>query len=181
MLLERAMITIAGIIIAKHNSNRFPGKNFFIYKNKPIFLYNANLLINNKNIDDVFVSTNSFEIKKICEIEKIKIVERKINISYDDQSYFDVVRYTYFCLEKKYDWIITILANSINHKKEDIENVIATIKNDECNEVRSFNSDGIESGILAFSKNVILNQKEISSKIIYIKNNAREIHYASEL
>jgi len=49
---------ILGLVAAKSNSIRFPGKNKHMYNGKPLFWYSVETLLDS-NVDDVYVITNN--------------------------------------------------------------------------------------------------------------------------
>ena len=169
-----------GIIIAKENSNRFKGKNIFPVNGKPLFWYNVQCLLD-AGIKDIYVATDSPVIKQYCIDKNINVIDREINIIYDEQAWFDVIKYCYFNLNKKYDVIVSILANCLNHKSEDILKGLELLEKNNLQEIRSFNKEGVENGIIMLKEKVILTKHEISSYIGSIKTNGKEIHYRDEL
>ena len=173
---------VAGIIIAKNKSKRFPGKNYYNIDGKPMFYNNVELLQKTKEVDDVYVATDSDIIKDYCKKKNIKIINRPINISYDDQPYFDVLRYAYFCIEKRYDVIVTILANTVGHTVAPISRGLLKLQYDEdIKEIRSFDEYGNQSGILMFREDMLLNTYSISNHMHSIRSDGREIHYVEEI
>jgi CMP-N-acetylneuraminic acid synthetase len=172
---------IAGIIAAKENSNRFPGKNYYSYKNKPIYRHNFDLLNENPLVNMTYIVTNSFEIKSYFKNIPLAVIERNINICEDDQPIFDVIKYAYHCLPERYHIIISILANSINHTQESItEALTKMINNPELLEIRSYGENGIENGILVL-RDKAFKKHELSWYIGMVKSPGKEIHYKKDL
>ena len=68
---------IACFIPVKSNSERVPGKNFRILCGKPLYQYIIDHAIESNCFDDIYVDTNSEEVKKYCEGKKIHWIERK--------------------------------------------------------------------------------------------------------
>ena len=58
---------ILGLVAAKDNSNRFPGKNKHIYDGAPLFWHSVQPLLDSEKVDDVYVITDSDYIKFYCE------------------------------------------------------------------------------------------------------------------
>jgi CMP-N-acetylneuraminic acid synthetase len=171
---------IVGIIIAKENSNRFPNKNIYNYKGKPLFWHNVECLLNSNYDMDIYVSTDSDYIKQYCSKNNIKTINRGKNINKDDQTLFEVLKYSYQTLENEYDIICNILSNSIENKSEDVDSAINLLINNRLKEVRSYDDNGIENGILVLEKES-MNKNELSSYVGAIKTKSKEIHYESEI
>ena len=162
-----------GIMIAKENSNRYPGKN------RNLFEDNLKILISTCGNENVYMFSNDCEIIKISKGYDVNILDRKINAIDDEQSYLDLLKYCYMDIDKEYDYIISILANSIKNKKEDIEKGLNIFnKNNKISLCRSYNDDGIQSGVFIF-------RPQKFPLIWYdegcILNSGKEIHYEDEL
>ena len=169
-----------GIVIAKENSNRFKDKNKYLIDGIPLFWHNVQCLIDAK-IKDIYVATDSKFIKDYCKEKNVNVIIRNINIIDDEQAWFDVIKYCYCTLPQKYDVIASILANCTNHKSADIILGINLLQNNShLKEIRSFDSDGEENGIIILRTDV-LKKHEISSYIGCITTIGKEIHYKEDL
>ena len=62
-----------------------------------------------------------------------------------------------------------------------INDGIDLLKNKNLREVRSFNKDGEESGMLIFSKDIVQNNFDISYYIGGLISDVNEIHYKGDL
>lgn len=174
-------MSAVGIIIVKENSNRFPGKNYYHVDGVPMFYHNVKLLLGCDKIDDVYVCTDSNYSRSYCLGRDIKVIWRGKNISADEQPFFEVLKYAYQSIPERYDIIVTVLANSIDHNKDGIEKAIEIIeKNEEVKEVRSFDKVGNQSGILAF-KDCLFYGNHTLAHMAMIRSDGKEIHYKGEL
>lgn len=175
-------MNIVGIIIAKENSTRFPGKNYFVFDGRPMFMHAVDLLKDCEYIDDIFVATDSDLIKNHCAKVKISTINRGVNIAANEQPFFDVLKFAYQSLNKKYDIIVSVLANSINHTPSAIESGIKKMIADlQVQEIRSFDDTGNQSGIIIFREKIVTGTYNISNHMASIKSNGHEIHYRSEI
>jgi len=175
------MSKVIGIIVAKHESKRFPGKNFYKIDGKPMFWHNVECLLDSELIDKVVVATNDEKnIKNYCEERGVDVIWRGINVSDSEEPLFDVIKYTYKSLNESYDIIVNIMANSIGNETTDVDKCINLLKENNLKEVRSFSKDGIENGILVLHKDSIY-KYELSSYIGMVINKAKEIHYKEDL
>lgn len=171
---------IVGIIIAKQNSNRFPNKNIYNYKNKPLFWHNVECLFNSSYDMDVYVATDSEYIKEYSEQRNVKVIWRGKNINKDEQPIFDVLKYAYHSLEDEYDVIVNILSNSVNNNPEYIDNAINLLIDKKLKEVRSYDENGVENGILVIDKDTI-QKYQLSTYVGAITTKSKEIHYEHEI
>ena len=173
-----------GIICVKENSNRFPGKNLHIVDGAPMFIHNARLLQNCPYIDKVYICLDTYDIAQYCvdPPHVYNVIQRNANMRDDEQPYFDVLKFAYQSINEKCDIIASILPNCIGHTQESVNQSIEKIINDShVHEVRSFDADGNQSGILAFRETIVKNDCKISNHMASVNSNGREIHYLKEL
>lgn len=169
---------VCGIMIAKENSNRFPGKNHELFEN------NLDILIGLCGNNDTFIFTNDIIIEKICKNKQknILIYDRGPNCIDDNQPYLDVLKYAYMSIYRTYDYIVTILANTINHNENIVEELKLKLSMMELNKeitlMRSYNSANQQSGIFIF-RTSNLPEKLYHEEMIYDRGS--EIHYREEL
>ena len=168
------------IIAVKKNSRRLKNKNLLKFKKKPLFLITISPLLKLRDKIDIFISTNSEEVKSICNKENIPIIWRGPNKSEPNEPLIDVLKYSYSSLNHKYKYLITILANSPGHKKDQILKSLKLIEKNNYHEIRSFNSSGEESGLMIFNVTELLKKKDISSYIGMVKSECFEIHYEKD-
>lgn len=172
----------AGIMIVKKNSIRFPGKNFHHFKGKPLFANNVDALLGSIHIDTVYVGTDSDIVSEYYKFHKnVHVIKRGCNISKDDQSLYDVLKYIYYSIYKQYDIMACVLANCINHKSSDMDRAIQLLIDKHLNEIRSFNSDGVENGIVIIRTGVFEIKHEISAYIGAVISDGKEVHHVEDL
>ncbi len=171
---------IVAIIPVKKNSIRFPKKNLKILNGKPLFWHSITCIINSTNIDKVYVATDSQDVKKYCIKKGVKIIWRGPNKSDNEEQFFDVVKYAYATLDKSYDYVISVLANSPQHNVKKVDEAIKMITTNKFQEIRSYNNKGEETGLFAFRSDIFKRRFEISNHLGAIKSNSNEIHYKKE-
>ena len=172
---------ILGLVAAKDNSNRFPGKNKFLYQNKPLFWHSVEPLLKSNLIDEVYVITDSQYIKEYCVKQKVKVIWRPKNASKDEDKLISILRFGYYNLDIEYDKIVSIMANCPGHTVEDINKGIKRLEEDNLKEVRSFDVNGKENGIIILDKEIIKTNRDISYYLGSINTNAKEIHNKKDL
>jgi len=156
----------------KKISKRFPNKNLLLFRE------NAEILIKCLGAENVYMLTDDYRIKAKCQVMGIAVIDKNINID-DELSYLDVLRFVYMSISKEYDFIVTILCNSIHHTKWSVMAGLKTIRNDSrVMEVRSFDEEGNQSGIFIFRGNKLPEKWHHMASVV---SNGKEIHYRSEL
>jgi len=173
-------MTSVGVVVAKKESKRFPGKNLYKVQGVPLF-WHAVEALKKSGVDDVYVATNSEIISEYCTDRRIKIIWRGVNASENEESLFSLLKFCYKSISKKYDYMVNVLANSIGHTGEDVNKALNLIvENPTLKEIRSYDLRGIENGILVVSTD-IFSRHEISSYVGMIRDNAKEIHCIEDL
>ena len=103
------------------------------------------------------------------------------NASRDEDKLINILRFGYYNLDKNYDVIVSLMANCPKHSTKKINDGIDLLKDKKFKEVRSFNKDGEESGILIFKNEILENNFDISYYIGGIISDVKEIHYKGDL
>lgn len=172
---------VLGLVAAKENSNRFPNKNIYPVNGIPMFMNSVFPLLNSNLIDKVYVITDSQYIKTYCEDKNIGVIWRSKNATRDEDKLINILRYAYYSLDIEYDIVVTIMANCPKNSLEDVEKGIKLLKNNKLKEVRSFDKNGLENGIIILDKEVIQDNRDISYYLGGIITKGKEIHYKKDL
>lgn len=101
----------ACFIPIKSNSERVPGKNFRILCGKPLYQYIINHAIEANCFDDIYVDTNSDEVKDFCAKNSVKIIERKEELARNTANGNDLLNY-HFALHPEYDYYFQLFATA---------------------------------------------------------------------
>ncbi len=101
----------ACFIPIKLNSERVPGKNFRILCGKPLYQHVLNNVLTANVFDDIFVDTNSEDVKAFCKERGIKIIERKPELAQSTANGNDLLNYHYE-LFPEYDYYFQIFATA---------------------------------------------------------------------
>jgi len=172
---------ICGIVVAKENSNRFPNKNIYKYNNYPLFWHSVLPLIESDKIDKVYVSTDSLYIKEYCEKRGVSILWRGPNINSDNDPIFKVIKYAYQSMDQKFKICVSVMANCPGHTFSEVDKSIKILIKNDLNEVRSFDKNNLENGIIVFNTRVFDTHDKISSYVGGVFTSGKEIHYKKEL
>ena len=168
---------ILGLVAAKDKSNRFVGKNKHIHHGRPLFWHSVEPLLESEKVDEVYVITDSDYIKSYCEERNVGVIWRPKNATRAEDKLINILRFGYYNLNKEYDIVVSLMANCPGHSTNVINDGINLLQNKKLREVRSFNKDGDESGLLIFSKEILQNNFDISYYIGGLTSDVKEIHY----
>lgn len=114
---------IACFIPIKTNSERVIGKNFRILCGKPLYQHIINNTIAASCFDDIYVDTNSDEIKKFCAGNNVHIIERKEELAKNTANGNDLLNY-HFSLYPQYDFYFQLFATAPFLQPASIENAV---------------------------------------------------------
>jgi len=170
-----------GIVAAKSNSNRLPNKNILPLSGKPMFWHSVKPLLESDLIDKVYVATDSNFIKNYCEERNVDVIWRSKNASRDEDKLINILRYAHYYIDEVCDTVTTIMANCPGHATQDVNKALLLLKNKNLQEVRSFNNEGEESGLIVFSKEVMQTNSDVSYYLGCIVNQVKEVHYREDL
>ena len=84
---------ICATIPIKSNSTRVKDKNFKPLGDKPLYQYIIDHCIEAESFDDIYVDTDSEDIKSYCFQNKVKWIERKPELTLDTANGNDVLHY----------------------------------------------------------------------------------------
>lgn len=166
------LMKVCGIMVSKEKSNRFP------HKNRMLFEDNAKILLQFLGAGNVYMFTDDPVIKEICYQYSIVVISKNVNFQ-DEFPYIETIKFAYYAIMKQYDYIVSILSNSIGHTIGPIKKGLEIMKNDsQVNDIRSFDEEGNQSGIFIFRANSLPEKLYHQAAIL---SNGKEIHYQEEL
>lgn len=171
---------LIAIIAIKKNSKRFPKKNLKIINKEPLFWHSVKPFLSILKPNDIYITTNSHDIKNFCLKKKLNIIWRGPNKSSDEEQLFDVIKFAYSTLNFTSNYVVSVLANSPFHSEKNLKDLKKQILTAKFDEVRSFDQDGNETGLFGFKSKIFLERYEISNHLGCIKGDAKEIHYKKE-
>ena len=172
---------IVGLVAAKETSKRFPGKNYTTVDGYPLFYHSVKALTASKSIDDVYVITDSDKIKSYCKSKNIKVIWRPRNATRNEDKLINILRYAYYSLDTEYDIIVSVMANCPKNTSDDVEKGIELLRQHDLKEVRSFDKNGVENGIIILNKEIIQDNRDVSYYLGGIITEGKEIHYQEDL
>jgi len=105
------MTKIACFIPIKNNSSRVPNKNLRLLRDIPLYRYALDTVINSKVFDDVFVDTDSEDVKNYCIEKNINIIDRDPKLSKDSANGNDLLEH-WIDIKPNYDVYFQVFVTS---------------------------------------------------------------------
>ena len=97
------------IIPARGGSKRLPGKNIRLLNGLPLIMHSINYAKTNSDIiDNIYVSTNDSEIKRIALDEGIEVIDRPLGISGDEATTLSALKHVLENIEDKIEKVILL-------------------------------------------------------------------------
>ncbi len=104
-------MSVCATIPIKSNSTRVKDKNFKLLNGKPLYQYIIDHCIQAECFDDIYVDTDSSDIKSYCFQNKVKWIERKPELTLDTANGNDVFHYDINFIEE-YDFYFQLYATA---------------------------------------------------------------------
>lgn len=114
---------VAATIPIKSNSTRVKNKNFKLLGDKPLYRYIIDNCIKAQCFDDIYVDTDSEDIKKYCRQNKIKWIDRIPALTLDSANGNDVFHYDIDNIDH-YDFYFQLYATAPFLKPVTIRNCV---------------------------------------------------------
>ncbi len=105
------MTKIACFIPIKNNSSRVPNKNLRLLRGIPLYRYALDTVINSKVFDDVFVDTDSEDVKNYCIEKNINIIDRDPKLLKDSANGNDLLEH-WVDIKPNYDVYFQVFVTS---------------------------------------------------------------------
>ena len=172
---------VVGLVAAKENSNRFPNKNIYTVNGVPMFMNSVQPLLDSTKVDDVYVITDSNFIKSYCHQHNIRVIWRPKNATRDEDKLITILRYGYYSLDVEYDTIVSLMANCPGNSTSDINTALHIKNKNNLKEVRGFDKNGVENGLIVLDKEIIQSNRDISYYLGGLVTRGSEIHSKGDL
>lgn len=122
------MSSVIGFIPIKSVSKRVPGKNFRLFCGHPLYKYIITNSITSNAFDEIYVDTDSADIKKFTIQKGAKIIDRPEYMTADSVNGNDLIVYDYN-LVKSGDYLFQLFATAPLLKAETIRKCVDFLKN----------------------------------------------------
>ncbi len=125
---------IAALLMGKKGSIGFPGKNLYPVLGRPMIAYPLIAACNSALIDEIFVTTNDEEIKKITLDYGAKVIDRPAELCTPQALGEDVFVHGYNYIKKNFDAnveiVVLLMANAATITPEIIDEGIKKLQDD---------------------------------------------------
>lgn len=101
----------ACFIPIKANSERVPGKNFRLLNGRKLYEYIIEHVIDADCFDDIYIDTNSLEIKDYTISKDLHVIDRKLELAQNTANGNDLLVY-HFELHPEYDYYFQMFATA---------------------------------------------------------------------
>ena len=91
---------LIGIVPARGGSKRAPGKNTALFRGKPLVAHTIEQAIEAQRFSEIVLTTDSAEVKSLCEGYPISLHDRSRDLANDDATILEVIR----ALGSERDW-----------------------------------------------------------------------------
>lgn len=122
----RRYMKAACFIPIKLNSERVPGKNFRLLCGKPLYQYVIEHSMMAECFEDIYVDTNSNEVKDFCASLGVKTIERKEELARSTANGNDLLNY-HVMYKPNYDYYFQLFATAPFLQPESIAKAVSTL------------------------------------------------------
>ena len=179
-------MSIVCVIPARGGSKRLPRKNIFPLLKKPLIAWSIEECMKSKylNKDNVYVSTEDCEIKKIVTKYNAKVINRPVELSLDNIWTQEVLKHAKKFLNSnniQFEIMVRIQANSPQIKAEKIDECISKLIDNNLWEVFTVNKEGIEDAAIHVLKDHCIEQKALSVYKGIVMTNYIDVHTIEDI
>jgi len=146
---------VSAIIPARGGSRRLPRKNIYPVWGKPMLYWSVNACQKSKYIDDIFVTTEDEEIKKVALESGAKAINRPTELADDKTLKQRAICHAFKEISTKYkkpDIIVELQANSPDVSPKDIDAAIEKLVDNNRWEILSMDKNLLQNGVFRIQK-----------------------------
>lgn len=107
---------VIALLIGRAGSVGFPGKNIYPVLNRPLMVYPLLAALHSKNINQIYVSTDSKEIEQIAREFKVNVINRPKKLASNEALSEDVFvhgyRYVKAMVREEIDLVVLLFCNA---------------------------------------------------------------------
>lgn len=97
-------------IFVRAGSKGLPNKNLLLLDGKPLFMHSIDLAKQLDDVEKIFVSTDSAEIKELAEHAGVEVIDRPQRLAADDSPEFDAWKHAVDCVCEQWGADFTFLS-----------------------------------------------------------------------
>lgn len=115
--------TVLGVIPARKDSKRFPGKNRSLFRGKPLFQWTVEEALKSEYLDQITLTTDDPLLLEMSHEFPINRIGRPVNLSTDEASTEDVLKWVLTI--HSFDIVVLLQPTSPLRTVEDIDTCIS--------------------------------------------------------
>lgn len=167
---------VVAIIPARGGSKRLPRKNIYPIWGKPMLYWSISAAKQSRYIDEVWVSTEDEEIRKVALECGAQVHDRDPSLSGDKVYKMEAIRSCFSEVDCGQDIVVSLQANSPEITSSILDDAIECfIKNDR-NELLSVSQDFMQNAAFRIMKSWYVFQKDLSTKCGVFVCNVHDVH-----
>lgn len=155
---------IIAIIPARGGSKRLPRKNIYPIWGKPMLSWSIKAAQDSKYIDEVWVTTEDEEIKKVALEYGAKVHDRDPLLSGDKVYKMEAIRSCFGDVDSGEDIVISLQANSPEITADILDSAIKCFIDNDRNELLSVSPNLMQNAAIRIMKSWYVFQKDLSTK-----------------
>jgi CMP-N-acetylneuraminic acid synthetase len=177
---DASSLRIVGLVLARIGSKRLVRKNVLSVAGRPMFIHALEALRASNLITDVFLSTESDEIKNLASrLHWVRAIDRPVHLAEDNVRTQEVFKH--FAGEVDFDILVSVQANSPQVRTENIDRGISLLLDKNLWEVRSVNDEGLENGAFWILRRKTVFWDGLSVYFGVVQDNAIDVHTEADL
>jgi hypothetical protein len=173
------------IIPARGGSKRLKNKNIYPLFGDPLLHWSIRECLKCPSISKIYVTSDNKQILNFAEQFGVSVIHRPIELSDDKTPKIDAIRHAVTYIEnhesKKYDYVISVQANSPEINNYDIESGYNLITNKNLWEVFSVDNEFIMNGAFRIIKRDALFNKSLSAHCGVVRTDYIDVHTINDI
>ena len=167
---------IIAIIPARGGSKRLPRKNIYPIWGKPMLSWSIKAAQESKHIDEVWVTTEDEEIKKVALEYGAKVHDRDPLLSGDKVYKMEAIRSCFSDVDNGEEIVVSLQANSPEMTAEILDNAIDSFIENDRHELLSVSPNLMQNAAFRIMKSWYVFQKDLSTRCGVFVCDIHDVH-----
>lgn len=167
---------ITAIIPARGGSKRLPRKNIYPIWGKPMLSWSIKAAQESKYIDEVWVTTEDEEIKKVALEYGAKVHDRDPALSGDKVYKMEAIRSCFADVDNGEEIVISLQANSPEMTAEILDDAIDSFIENDRHELLSVSPNLMQNAAFRIMKSWYVFQKDLSTRCGVFVCDIHDVH-----
>ena len=172
---------VVAIIPARGGSKRLPRKNIYPIWGKPMLYWSVLAAKQSRYIDEVWVTTEDEEIKKVALECGAKVHDRDPILSGDKVYKMEAIRSCFGDIDNGEDIVISLQANSPEMTGEILDSAIDSFLQNDRHELLSVSPNFMQNAAFRIMKSWYVFQKDLSTKCGVFVCDIHDVHTKEDI